>query len=222
MNGYRLWGMESLKGVFSHVKYVGISFLVICFLYVVSGTYLFTTQSIDAQNAKLLEPITITLADVYGNNLPPAPTSVEIDATIEGPDKNKNHIRDDVELAIHAEYVNDEKLRAASLQYAQALQLLLTKVGGEETMRVVLYKDSDGTGCISDVLPGLTEEERLSEDEEVARVASARVTALWEEKTSFVENLQFNSQVRLDTKKEVYKKYMTSAGGNIKSCALDL
>ncbi len=214
--------MDLLKNPFSHIYYVIASFSIVCFLYVISGTYIFVSESIDTEDAKRLEQIKITLADVYGSNLPPEPTLEEVSATIEGPDKNGNYIRDDVEIAIHKEYSTDVKLRAASLQYAQALQLLLTKVGGEETMRVVLYKDSDGVGCISDALPGLTEEERLSDDEEVARQASNRSTKLWEEKTGFVEKLQINSQAREEKKKEVFRKYMTSAGGNIKSCTLDI
>ena len=40
----------------------------------------------------------LSLDDVMGKNLPPAPSSP--DATVQGVDANKNGIRDDVELAI--------------------------------------------------------------------------------------------------------------------------
>ncbi|MFZ2593334.1 MAG: hypothetical protein WAX38_00990 [Minisyncoccia bacterium] len=208
--------------LFSHKYYLIASFALVCFLYVVAGMYLYVTQSLDTDAAKRIEPIVITNADVYGNNLPPQPTAEEISASIEGPDKNANYIRDDVELAIYAEYPHDLKLRAASLQYAQALQLLLTKVGGEETMRIVLMKDSAGWGCISDQLPSLTEEQKLLDDgPELTKIILA-YDKIRDEKALFVENLVMNAVERKERKKEIYKKYMTSFSSGKNDCVLNL
>ncbi len=65
----------------------------------------------------------------YGNgkHLPLTPNKEENDATVAGIDNNGNGIRDDVELAIFAKYPNSAKIRAAELQYAMALQLMIKK-----------------------------------------------------------------------------------------------
>ena len=60
----------------------------------------------------------LSLDDVLGKNLPPAPSNP--DSSIAGVDANRNGIRDDVELAIFKEYPNSAKTRAVLLQYALA------------------------------------------------------------------------------------------------------
>ena len=92
----------------------------------------------------------ITLADVDGTNLPPQPYEPENDATVAGIDKNNNGIRDDVELAIFAKYPNSAKIRAAELQYAMALQIMITQVFNTDTWKVAAYNYSRGDDCLSD------------------------------------------------------------------------
>ena len=86
----------------------------------------------------------INLDDVMGKNMPPKPDQMLNDSTIAGIDANNNSIRDDVELAIFAKYPNSAKIRAAELQYAQALQLELTQVFNSETLVVAIKKESYG------------------------------------------------------------------------------
>ena len=91
----------------------------------------------------------ITLDDVMGKYLPKKPDQALNDATIEGVDANKNYIRDDVELAIFEKYPNSAKIRAAELQYAQALQLELTQVFNSESLIQAIRKESNAYSCLS-------------------------------------------------------------------------
>ena len=97
-----------------------------------------TQKAIDFINSKK-----ITIDDVMGKNLPPQLDQKLNDSTIAGIDVNKNYIRDDVELAIFKEYPNSAKIRAAELQYAQALQLELTRVSSSETFDCLGYSGPD-------------------------------------------------------------------------------
>ena len=92
----------------------------------------------------------INLDDVMGKNLPPKPDQMLNDSIIAGIDANNNSIRDDVELAIFEKYPDSAKIRAAELQYAQALQLELTQVFNSETLVVILRKRSHGQSCIDE------------------------------------------------------------------------
>lgn len=92
-----------------------------------------TQQKIDFISSKK-----ITINDVNGKNLPPQPNQKLNDSTIAGIDANKNYVRDDVELAIFAKYPNSAKIRAAEIQYAQALQLELTQVFNSSTLVAVI------------------------------------------------------------------------------------
>lgn len=89
----------------------------------------------------------ITLADVMGSNLPPVPDQEENDATVAGIDKNNNGIRDDVELAIFKKYPNDNKKRAAALQYAGAEQMYLTHVYDSQTWKAVAEEVGRAQSC---------------------------------------------------------------------------
>ncbi|QQG37941.1 MAG: hypothetical protein HYS26_00055 [Candidatus Kaiserbacteria bacterium] len=135
----------------------------------------------------------LTIADVDGSDLPPAPDPALADATIEGIDSNGNGIRDDVELAIFAKYPNDKKIRAAELQYAMALQMYLTKVMNTETWVAAVQQESRAYGCIFENAsdPAL----------ENARKTSERV-----------EGLVLNTDGRKSAYDRVEKKYTTSFG----------
>jgi len=91
----------------------------------------------------------ITLADVTGDTM--IKTGVDqatYDATVAGIDSNSNGIRDDVEMAIWKKYPNSAKIRAAELQYAMALQLMLTKVTNNGTWVAAAQEVGRGNLCI--------------------------------------------------------------------------
>lgn len=90
----------------------------------------------------------LTMQDVTGETLPPKRTREEYDATIEGLDENNNGIRDDVEHAIFEMEGDSLQMRAAKLQYAQALQLYFSSVRDGETLGATIHKIGFAYGCI--------------------------------------------------------------------------
>ncbi|OGG62784.1 hypothetical protein A2952_03315 [Candidatus Kaiserbacteria bacterium RIFCSPLOWO2_01_FULL_59_34] len=90
----------------------------------------------------------LTMDDVDGKHLPPPPDLAQVDATIEGIDANGNGIRDDVEFAIFEKYPNDIKIRAATLQYAKALQQGLTQVTNSGTWIAASQQEERSLRCI--------------------------------------------------------------------------
>lgn len=161
-------------------------------------SYLNKTQSaLDRiNNAK------ITMDDVMGTNLPPAPNKTLNDSTIAGFDVNNNGIRDDVELAIFEKYPDSAKIRAGMLQYAQALQLELTQIISQETLKVVMQKESNGRFCIDNAGPEIN----LKTDPEVIKEAMA----LTDNRKKEVDEFVFNTDLRLSKQSDVYSKYMTT------------
>jgi len=138
-----------------------------------------TQKTIDFINSKK-----ITLDDVMGKNLPPVPDQKINDSTITGIDANKNYIRDDVELAIFKKYPNSAKIRAAELQYAQALQLELTQVYSSETLIPVMQKEDSSYFCLGDS----TQDRDISSADRMEKEIKAMVlnTDLREKRDSFV------------------------------------
>jgi hypothetical protein len=90
----------------------------------------------------------ITLADVDGSKLPPAPDPAANNATVAGIDANNNGVRDDVELAIFDKYPTDKKARAAALQYAMTEQMYLTKVTNTPTWKAVAEENGRAGLCV--------------------------------------------------------------------------
>src|SRR3989338_2982471 len=102
------------------LKWTGV-IIVVAFVAVVIGRAVyFVKQDKTKAVVEKIHNTKLALADVMGDNLPPVPENP--DATVEGVDQNKNGIRDDVELAIFAEYPNSAKTRTVLLQYALVLQ----------------------------------------------------------------------------------------------------
>jgi len=158
-----------------------------------------TQRTIDFINSKK-----ITLDDVMGKNLPPQPDQKLNDSTISGIDANKNYIRDDVELAIFKEYPNSAKIRAAELQYAQALQLELTQVDSSETLISTIRKEDSAYNCLGD------SETNLS------------LSAL-NGKEKKLDNIILNTDLRKNKKLDDFKKYMTSYSlPKIENCDLEI
>ncbi|MCX6723808.1 MAG: hypothetical protein NT155_01375 [Candidatus Staskawiczbacteria bacterium] len=151
-----------------------------------------TQRAIDFINSQK-----ITMDDVMGKNLPPAPDQKLNDSTLAGIDTNKNYIRDDVELAIFKKYPDSAKIRAAELQYAQALQLELTQVSNSETLVPAMQKEGSAYQCF-----GLS---IMSES-----MAALSAVTILDQKDKEVTNLVLNTDLRKKTYSDAYKKYMTS------------
>jgi hypothetical protein len=148
-----------------------------------------TQKTIDFINSKK-----ITMDDVLGKNLPPKPDQILNDSTIAGIDVNQNYIRDDVELAIFEKYPNEAKIRAAMLQYAQALQLELTQVYSSETLIPVMQKENRGIDCIGQTGP----EEKSMEGLKIIN-----------ERKKEIEELILNTDLRKTSQLDNLEKYMT-------------
>jgi hypothetical protein len=125
----------------------------------------------------------ITLDDVMGKNLPPAPDPASVDATVAGVDANKNNIRDDVELAILKKYPSSARIRAAELQYAMAEQMYLTQVFNTETWKAVAEETGRANICMS----------------------------LTKANEEYVESLVFNTPVRKQAQEKAFE-FITSHG----------
>jgi hypothetical protein len=138
----------------------------------------------------------ITLEDVMGKNLPPAPDKAANDATVAGIDANHNGIRDDVELAIFKNYPTSPKIRAAQLQYALALQVEMTEVFNSGTWIAAAEEDERGYECIGETYP---------------RTNLSEALAVLEKRAKEIQTLVFNT----DARKEAYDKasaFTTSYG----------
>ena len=148
----------------------------------------------------------LTIEDVMGKNLPPAP-GAQGDSTVQGVDINKNGIRDDVELAIFREYPNSAKIRAVLLQYALALQMEVTqKVVNRETVTAAIQEKARASSCIGKPFSSLGSVEFLR------KIDSLRF---------FIEKLQFNTTMRSQAEENFYEK-LGSYNSLEKKCDIDI
>jgi len=131
----------------------------------------------------------LTMDDVDGRHLPPPPDPAQADATIAGIDANQNGIRDDVELAIFAKYPTSTAVRAAELQYAMELQMMLTQVSDSGTWTVAAFEQDRGYQCIGQTYP-------RTDIDAYNQVTDARVKE--------VEGLVFNNSPREEAKNKAY------------------
>lgn len=146
MKNFKLSGIA--KGGFLFVKILVIIVILVLVGLFFLGYFRANDKTRTAEAISKINSTKITLADVMGENLPPKPDQKLNDSTIAGIDANKNTIRDDVELAIFEKYPNSAKIRAAMLQYAQALQLELTEVFNSETLVATVQKEELSYGCL--------------------------------------------------------------------------
>ena len=147
----------------------------------------------------------LSLDDVLGTNLPPAPSNP--DSSIPGFDVNKNGIRDDVELAIFKEYPNSAKTRAVLLQYALALQMEVTQpIVNEGTVTAVAEDGERAYACVGKI---------LSRDDMKEYIANANQLRL------FVEARQINTKERKKALEDFYEK-LGSHSSPEESCDLDI
>ncbi len=162
----------SLYAVWRWVKW---PILVLGFLYAVlvgARVFWLFEEENTAETVAAIHAQKITLADVEGKNLPPVPDQAKNDATVAGIDKNNNGIRDDVELAIFKKYPDSAKIRAAELQYAMALQLMLTKVTNSETWIAAAKESSRGAACIGETVPNKNLDLYVNRTEEVQKMVT--------------------------------------------------
>lgn len=143
----------------------------------------------------------ITLDDVMGKNLPSPPDQTVNDSTVAGIDANNNAIRDDVELEIFKRYPNSARIRAAMLQYAQALQLELTEVFNSETLVKVLQKRSYARSCIDQTGPEIN---LKSSHEEILNDMN-----IGDNRKKEIDNLVINIHIR-EKKQSDGLNYMTT------------
>jgi len=171
-----------------------------------TGVYLCFQYSYKQDRDKALQKINstiLTMDDVMGRNLPLWPDGALNNSTIEGIDANSNTIRDDVELAIFEKYPNSARMRAALLQYSQAIQLELTQVNSEEAMRVSLAKHSEAFACLFSITSELSYQDRTNIEQEI-------------------ETLILNTEIRKNQYEVVYKNYMNSFTSSNQGCNIDL
>ncbi len=150
----------------------------------------------------------LTIDTVLGEQLPPPPTDEAKDATVAGVDNNQNGIRDDVERAIFAKYPNSMKIRAAELQYAMALQLMITEVFNTDTWKAAAQEVSRGYECVGNTV--------VSNDlNEAGKLLDSRINE--------IDRLVFDTQARINAKDRAYD-FTTSYGDSKdkKACDIDL
>ncbi|KKR53825.1 MAG: hypothetical protein UT90_C0004G0010 [Parcubacteria group bacterium GW2011_GWA1_40_21] len=155
----------------------------------------------------------LSLDDVMGKNLPPDP-GAEADKTVAGIDANQNGIRDDVELAIFKEYPNSAKTRAVLLQYALALQMEAVQMvvnGG--TVTEVATEQSRADTCLADTLVPRKTPESSREYSDIEKIDIF---------INFLEDKQFNIEIRKEAHKDFYKGNLGSYGESTnKTCDID-
>ena len=161
-------------------------------------------KNTDAEVAKI-HATRLSLDDVMGKNLPPAPTNP--DATVQGVDANKNGIRDDVELAIFKEYPNFAKTRAVLLQYALVLQMQMTLPDVNQQTFTATVEDKDrALNCIWSISP---RSDIKKFEEETTR------------NEEFVTSRQTNTEQRKKYQHDLYN-YLGSYSSPNEGCDLDL
>lgn len=171
-------------------------------------------QAVTQKNAELekINSTILTLDDVMGTNLPSAPDKELNDSTIEGIDANNNNIRDDVELAIFNKYPDEARMRAAMLQYAQSMQLEMTVVNSEESMREYLgKKESVAYTCLLDAVKNYNDGENWNFLSKIRDNAEEEIMLL-----------VLNNEGRAAKFKDILEEYMTSYTLSKASCDVDL
>ena len=178
--------MTTFKNI---LKWVGVVILGAYILLVIYRAFVLQGEENTNKQVEKIHATKLTLPDVLGTNLPPAPN--DPDSSIPGFDVNRNGIRDDVELAIFKEYPNSAKTRAVLLQYALALQMEVTqKVVNAEIVGAVAEQKSRGYLCIGEITP---------------RSDMKQFIEIGDKLHSFVEVKQLNTDFRRKAREEFYK-----------------
>jgi len=168
---------------------LGTLFLVLFAIVVFYRYYILEREKQTADVVARIHSTKLTMDDVLGTNLPPAPSNP--DATVAGVDANRNGIRDDVELAIFEAYPESAKTRAALLQYALALQMETTQnLVNEGIVIAAVQEESRAYLCVGKI---------VNKDDMQKYIE--KVTGLRE----FVEKEQLDTDQRVNFRDEFYK-----------------
>ena len=186
------------------LKWMGIALASAFVLIVIVRAFHFYNLDKTNEQVEIIHNTKLQLSDVMGEDLPPDPGE-EADKTVAGIDANRNGIRDDVELAIFAEYPNSAKTRAVLLQYALALQMqFIQPIVNTATATEVITENSRAHTCVADILVPRKSLESDRSDSEVNKIY---------EYIDFVESKQFNNDARINAQKDFYK-YLRSYGNS--------
>lgn len=189
----------------------GTVILIIFAILVFYRYYVLERQAQTAVQVNKIHATKLTLDDVMGTHLPSLLGRERVglyDATIQGLDMNKNGIRDDVELAIFAEYPKSAKTRNALLQYAMALQTEMT-LPLENTGTVtatIEYSVNNATVCMWSLS------------------SRGNITKFLEDirgYTKFVDNLQLNTAARIKYQTDLINNNLKSFGLSGGQCDID-
>ena len=197
------WIIEGMmKKIF---KWGGIILLVLYIALVIYRGFVLRAEEKTNEQVAKIHATKLMLADVMGENLPPVPS--DPDSSVVGVDTNKNGIRDDVELAIFAEYPNSARTRAVLLQYALVLQKQATlPIINKETVTATVEDKSRAEICLWTLSSRADLQKFLSDMEKYQR---------------FVTERQFNTQERKEQKSRAYE-YLGSYSASNEGCDLDL
>ena len=169
--------------------YICIAWIILIFI-LGFGIYRFYDKTKTQKAIDFINSQKITLNDVMGKNLPPVPNQKLNDSTVAGIDANHNNIRDDVELAIFQKYPNSAKIRAAELQYAQALQSELTQVFNSDILVAAMKRDDKAYFCLGD---SGTDNSLLATNE----------------REKEINTMVLNIDLRKNIDKNIFEKFMT-------------
>lgn len=192
--------LPKLAGFWKIYRFFYIIFIVLYVAAWAFGTWHLNQLAKTQKTIEFINSKKITLDDVMGKNLPPQPDQKINDSTIAGIDANNNYIRDDVELAIFKKYPDSAKIRAAELQYAQALQLELTQVFNSDTLVAVMKKESRGIDCIGKTGPKIN-----LNDSHDKIISDFNAT---DKSQKEVEDLCLNTYLRKKENSDILEKYM--------------
>ena len=191
--------MEFLKKVWRYGRWVLLALVVAYIALVMYRVWAIGEEERSAETVTAIHAQAISRDLVLGKGLPEAPDPATNDATVEGFDTNDNGIRDDAELTIFLWHRDSARIRAAELQYAMAIQSMLTKVFDSNTWVAAAEEETRSYLCMGvDV--------RLSTEE-----------------TDRIEKLVLDTDLRREKYNEIHRKYEVSFGSSDKSnCDIDL
>ncbi len=169
------------------LKWFSVTLLVLFVCVVVYRGFVLNNQKKTDAVVERIHSMKISMADVMGENLPPAPGEAA-DATVAGVDANGNGIRDDVELAIFEKYPNSAKKRAVSLQYALALQMEFTQpFSNTDIVVAILQEQSRADSCLADELVPRSTPESSRKYSDLEKI---------DEYIDFIKEIQINTEDR--------------------------
>lgn len=197
--------MKKIKISF-HVVFKCFLLLLICSLvvfFVLRFSHFLNIKKIENQISNI-HYTELGIVDVLGENLPIE--SVTDDETLEGFDVNNNVVRDDVEIKIFQKYSDSQKTRAVLLQYAMTLQMELSQpVLNRDVVIKIINEQSRADTCLSDTLVPRLNEESTRTMKDLDKI---------DEYTSFVKNIQFNTDLRRQADLDFYEYLDEIDNGN--------